>query len=86
MKVTLGPKTIQVGDAEVHILEVIKQQRLDGTVFYNVSCYATYKNYMSPIFMLHVQNEEQLLFQLRVEVAKFKTLIMEGHDRIFITT
>ena len=86
MKVAIGTKTIQIQDAQAHILEVVKQQRLDGTVFYNVSCYVTYKNFMSPIFMLHVQNEQQLLFQLRVEVSKFKTLIMEGHDRIFVST
>ena len=84
MRLSLGSKTIQIGDAQAHILEVVKQPMLDGNIFYNVSCYVTYKNYVSPVFLLRVKDEQQLLFQLRAEVAKMRTLIMEGHDKIFL--
>ena len=84
MKVTISPVTIKIGDAEAHILEVTKRQFVNGDIFYHVSCYVTYRNYMSQIFALRVKDEKQLLFQLRVEVAKFKNLILHGHDRLFV--
>ena len=84
MKTTLGTVTIQIGNAQAHILEVSKRQLPNGEVFYFVSCYVTYKNYVSPVFTLRVKDEKQLLFQLRVEVAKMKKLILEGHDKLFL--
>jgi len=84
MRVTIGPRTIQIGDAQAHILEVTKRQLVNGETYYHVSCYITYKNYISPVFALRVKNEKELITQLRVEVAKMKTLIMEGHDKIFL--
>jgi len=84
MKATIGSRTLQINDTQVHILEVTKRQFVTGEVFYHVSCYVTYKNFVSPVFALRVKDEKQLLFQLRVEVAKFKTLLREGHDKLFL--
>jgi len=84
MKATLGTVSIQIGNAQAHILEVTKRQLPNGEVFYHVSCYVTYKNYVSPVFSLRVKDEKELLFKLRVEVAKMKKLIMEGHDKLFL--
>jgi len=86
MTVSVGSRTLQIDSAQVHILEVTKRQLVTGDVFYHVSCYVTYKNFVSPVFALRVKDEKELLFKLRVEVNKMKLLIAEGHTNLFLQT
>ena len=83
VKARLGTTDIQIGKAVAHVLEVSKHENFDKSFLYIVSLYVTYENYISPRFTLVVKDEKDLIFKLRVEIAKMRTLLWEGHTKLF---
>lgn len=65
------PFTLEVGGCRVRVLEV-KRYEVAGRRGYLVSCQAECGSSRTPVFFLDVASNTELLWKLKVELAKFK--------------
>ena len=81
--VFIGPIKTELDGAKVTIIEVSKYISLDNKPRYIVSVQVEYQGYQSPIFTLDVEDNDDLIQQLRTEIAKMKLAIYTGFTSPF---
>lgn len=70
------PLTIEIHDCKVKVLEAHRYS-LANRQRYIVSCQAECKGRKTPVFFIDVASNEELIWKLKVELAKFKLSLIE---------
>ena len=76
--VHVPPVEVQVLDAKVTIVEVLRYETPWTGPVYHVACYVEWGGYRSQVFHVDARDNEELERKLKTEVAKMKLMIMSG--------
>jgi hypothetical protein len=77
--VHVPPVEVQVLDAKVTIVEVLRYETPWTGSMYHVACVVEWNGYRSQVFHVDAKDNDDLERKLKVEIAKMKLMITSGY-------